>query len=201
MKQRGFFWWLISAKRITFLANVDRYAWLPSTNIFRPTITEEWPPTNLALFVSKHVPNFPSSLINQALLIALLQSRGMGIKNLSIRGIVWKTPLKISRTWGVYIRRVEDPFCWYSFYWWYCLFIPLLIFSNYKIIGDLFNDKTTLMYTKKSAVILLHCYLSKGTSVYTLMCLLPTSNFSMPIPKYTTRQTHIYRDFVTIYFS
>ena len=123
ISERGFFWGLISAKSNTFLANVERDAWLPSANMFRLTIIEEWPPKNLALFVSKRVPNFLNSFINQALLTALLQSRETGIKNLSIRGIVWKTPLEISRTLGVYTKKVDDSFCWHSFSWWYCLFL------------------------------------------------------------------------------
>lgn len=56
------------------------------------------PPLQIWLYLFLKVYQFPKFLINKALLIARLQSRGKGIKNLSIRGIVWKTPLEISRT-------------------------------------------------------------------------------------------------------
>lgn len=38
----------------------------------------------------------------------------------------------------------------------------------------------------------------QGTSVYSLICLLPTS--FMPIQKCITKETHKYRDFAIIYF-
>lgn len=76
-----------------------------------------------------------------------MQSKGIGIKNLSIRSIVWKTPLEICRTLEVSTRKVEkDPLVGVLFA---SDTVYLLIFSRYKIIGGPFHDKTT--YTKKAA--------------------------------------------------
>jgi hypothetical protein len=77
------------------LANVETNARMPSINIFGLTMIDKCPlPTNLLLFASKHVPNFLNPLINQHPLMAALQTRGIGIKHLSIRGIVWKSPCR-----------------------------------------------------------------------------------------------------------
>lgn len=77
-------------------AHVERNVRMPSINGFRLTIIEKRPPprahTKLPLFASKPVPNFLNTLINQHPLMAVQQSRGIGIKHLSIRGIVWENP-------------------------------------------------------------------------------------------------------------